>query len=272
MDMWPWHMHGIVEISYILLDLVIILAAVFFCIALIKLYHAYGKPRSILILSISLCCFILGCSIEILYITSLLQSSAIYIANTLIIAAGAILAACSIIYTLRYLLSVAKLDSLTGIYNRRYFVEILQTEIARSGRYDLRFVLLYGDIDDFKAINDLMGHSIGDVVLRRVARKLTDFIRASDVVARWGGDEFVILFPQTDIKDAYDLLRHLGNALNELKMTNPKLSMSCGLVSYPEDGDKADKLINLADHRMYEVKKEKKQVQPLNNQTSPTEQ
>lgn len=257
--MLPWHRLGVVLTPDMIFDLVILVASILFSIAVIKLYNAYGKPRSLLAMLIGVGTFIIGALDDILYATSVLKWPVPHkIDHALIGPTGILLASGSMAYVLRYLLSVAKLDPLTGIYNRRHFKEILDMEIQRSARNNLQFTLLYIDIDDLKLINDRLGHAIGDVVLRRVARKLSDSVRASDVVARWGGDEFVILFPQTNHTGAQVLAERMVAALDNLEVANVQLGSSLGLVAFPDDGENADQLLNLADKRMYQNKREKK--------------
>lgn len=104
---------------------------------------------------------------------------------------------------------IASTDTLTGAWNRLYFEQIVSAEINRLARHDQALSLLILDIDYFKSINDNYGHQIGDLVLVRIAHLLKDNIRTSDVLTRWGGEEFVILAPSTTISEAYDLAERL---------------------------------------------------------------
>jgi len=92
---------------------------------------------------------------------------------------------------------LARTDSLTGIANRRYFIELANMEINRACRYKHPFTIVHIDLDNLKAVNDRFGHSTGDTVLRLVVNTIQNNIRATDIVARLGGDEFVILLPET---------------------------------------------------------------------------
>jgi len=186
-----------------------------------------------------------------------------FVLNTILLAAGTILLSTGVTRALRYLLSVARADSLAGIYNRRHFTEILNMEIGRSVRSNLEFAIMYIDIDDLKTINDRLGHAVGDVVIRRVAQKISDSVRASDVVAQWGGDEFVILFPQTNRTNAQVLAERMITILDNLEVDNVQFGISLGLVAFPDDGENADQLLNLADKRMYQNKREKKYMAGL---------
>jgi diguanylate cyclase (GGDEF)-like protein len=170
------------------------------------------------------------------------------------VSAGTILSAVSMVAILHYLLAAVKIDHLTSVYNRRHFKEVLDIEIARSIRNNLEFTLLYCDIDHFKQINDKMGHTIGDVALRHIAQRLNSNVRVSDVVARWGGDEFVILFPQTDTETAIIMMERLNEEVGSMALAGRQLSVSSGMASFPNDGDSADRLLSLADTRMYHSK------------------
>lgn len=257
--MGPWHLGGIELSLYMLQDLVVFIAAILFAWALTRLYLAYGKPRALLILIIGVVSFVYASIVEMLYISSILPSTLLFNLNTPVVAAGIILSFSSIAYILRYLLAMAKVDPLTGIFNRRYFMEILNSELQRSARHNQQFVILYCDIDNLKEINDIKGHAIGDVVLRQVAQKLSENIRTSDVVARLGGDEFVILLTQTDQTAAQKVKERIDRVLSSNEIGKTGISISTGMVTYPEDGLSAEHLLNLADKRMYENKRSKQQ-------------
>ncbi|MFT9487344.1 GGDEF domain-containing protein [Tepidibacillus decaturensis] len=100
-------------------------------------------------------------------------------------------------------------DTLTNVYNRRYFVQKLEEEIERAKRADSKFSLIMLDIDRFKSINDRFGHNTGDLVLKRMAETIKNRIRRIDTLARWGGEEFVILLPETTVNKAAVLAEEL---------------------------------------------------------------
>ena len=151
-------------------------------------------------------------------------------------------------------------DSLTGVYNRKGLSDFLEKEFQRAKRYEkaLSFVMI--DMDDFKSINDSMGHQAGDYVLRELAGIFKGMVRQPDIVARYGGDEFVILLPETEFREAEILMRRILNKINghifEWGSDKIKTGMSYGISNSQElqKDDPEDLLIKLADSRLYTSK------------------
>jgi diguanylate cyclase (GGDEF)-like protein len=150
-------------------------------------------------------------------------------------------------------------DPLTGLTNRRVLVERLEAEAAEARRHGDAFCVILCDVDGLKAVNDTAGHLVGDSVLRSVATTLRATARTEDVVARFGGDEFVLLLPRTPLDAARALVARLAQELPErtymwggLPHALPRVSV--GIAAFPEDGLLADQLIAKADERMYEDK------------------
>jgi diguanylate cyclase (GGDEF)-like protein/PAS domain S-box-containing protein len=150
-------------------------------------------------------------------------------------------------------------DPLTGLPNRRLFEDRLEGALARSRRNATHFVLLFVDLDDFKQVNDTLGHDIGDLLLQQVGRRLRDSVRRCDTVARFGGDEFVLLLEnlasielaqqlQDKIRAAFAAPFHFG------KGRSLSLQPSIGKAVYPEHGSDAHSLLEHADQDMYRVK------------------
>jgi diguanylate cyclase (GGDEF)-like protein len=149
--------------------------------------------------------------------------------------------------------SEARIDSLTGLANRRAVEEILAAEISRAQRFahDLAVVLL--DLDRFKEINDSFGHAAGDVMLREVSRLLTSLARQGDTVARWGGEEFVVVLPETDLAGAERFAERLRRTIEAHSVGDMHTSASCGVATMlPEDT--VDELIGAADQALYQAK------------------
>jgi diguanylate cyclase (GGDEF)-like protein len=154
---------------------------------------------------------------------------------------------------------LSTVDSLTGLFNRTFFFAAMDREIARSARSGRGFCLLMMDLDELKAINDRLGHFTGDRVLRGVGAVITQGVRQIDTAARYGGDEFVVLLPETDPTGAYVLAEKIRLGVNampiELPGSTPRPSLSIGVVAFPDDGRTADELIISADGAMYASKR-----------------
>jgi diguanylate cyclase (GGDEF)-like protein len=152
---------------------------------------------------------------------------------------------------------LSTIDSLTGLYNRTYFFTALEREIARGDRSGRAFCLVMLDLDDLKAINDRFGHLAGDQVLRGVADIVRSGVRKIDVAARYGGDEFVALLPETDPTGGWVLAEKVRLTVAEQGMpgVDPGPTVSVGVVSYPADGRSADALLVSADRAMYASKR-----------------
>lgn len=156
-------------------------------------------------------------------------------------------------------------DSLTGLYNHRFFHEMIDKEISRIERHSLCFSLILFDVDNFKQINDTLGHNMGDEVLKGVSRILQKSIRESDFGARMGGDEYAALLPETDLKDAAKLaerLRHSVNVFSRNFSSKEGLgfSISVGVGEYrPADGKKKkEEILEEVDKAIYRSKEKGK--------------
>ena len=153
---------------------------------------------------------------------------------------------------------LAHYDQLTNVPNRYLLLDRLTHLITQSTRNAQRFALFFIDVDKFKRINDTKGHIFGDQVLVEIALRLRNSIRSSDTVARFGGDEFVILFENiTDKKDASTMTKTLVQALNtELIINGDKINITCsiGVAIFPDQGTTSDTLLTAADKVMYQTK------------------
>jgi len=150
-------------------------------------------------------------------------------------------------------------DDCTSLYNVRHLNFVLDTEIYRSSRYGYHFSLLFIDLDYFKNVNDTYGHLAGSKLLREIADLLRGSLRLIDYVFRYGGDEFVVLLPQTGKESAYVVARRLRQRLNASKFLqdeglNLSITASTGVATYPDDARTKADLLRLADEAMYIVK------------------
>jgi len=151
---------------------------------------------------------------------------------------------------------LAYLDGLTGIFNRRYFETRITEEIERARRYGTDLALIMVDVDKFKSLNDEFGHLLGDEVLRQVSSLLSRQIRKSDVVCRYGGEEFVVLLPQTTPEQALHVAEKLRLAVAEWQFPGvPRnLTVSGGVGVFPAHGSSRDQLVKAADTALYSAK------------------
>ena len=162
---------------------------------------------------------------------------------------------------LELLNSKSYVDELTHLYNRRYYNEHFQIEFKRAQRYGHGLSLMFIDIDNFKEINDQYGHSIGDTVLKSVSGFIRKLTRGSDICIRYGGDEFLVLLPETSRDAAFEVGGKLQKSVESIpvnlngKFDELLVSLSMGIASYPEDTIEPKMLIELADRALYEAKK-----------------
>jgi two-component system cell cycle response regulator len=160
------------------------------------------------------------------------------------------------------LLQLATRDPLTRLFNRGYVDDRFAVELSRARRYGNVLSIAVIDADRFKSLNDMHGHMLGDLVLRRIGALLQDSFRQSDTVGRYGGEEFVVILPETDMEAAQQKLE----SLRELVASSPivvsqhkepvQVTISAGLACFPDDGKDAAELFALADERMFLAKRE----------------
>jgi diguanylate cyclase (GGDEF)-like protein len=149
--------------------------------------------------------------------------------------------------------SEARIDALTGLANRRAVEEILAAEISRAQRFAHELAVVLLDLDRFKEINDSFGHAAGDVMLRAVSRLLTSLARQGDTVSRWGGEEFVVVLPETDLAGAQRFAERLRRTIEAHAVGDMHTSASCGVAPMLPD-DTVDELIGAADEALYQAK------------------
>jgi diguanylate cyclase (GGDEF)-like protein len=158
-------------------------------------------------------------------------------------------------HTLEHEKELARTDSLTGIANRRYLIELASAEINRAGRYKHPFTVVHIDLDNFKAVNDRFGHSAGDALLRLVGSTIRNNIRATDIVARFGGDEFVILLPETGPEPARVITDKIQKISLDLMQKNQwPVTLSLGVVTFIQPPSTVDEMLKISDGLMYAAK------------------
>jgi diguanylate cyclase (GGDEF)-like protein len=149
---------------------------------------------------------------------------------------------------------LADLDALTNLHNRRYFHETLAREVARAQRYNRHLALIVFDLDDFKEVNDRIGHLAGDAVLAEAAERVRDVVRSADVACRVGGDEFAVILPESSISDADQLYRRIEAAVAARPVAQAgRLRLSAGVAELRPDDD-AVSFFQRADEALYRAK------------------
>lgn len=149
---------------------------------------------------------------------------------------------------------LAHTDHLTGVANRRELLSELQKETEKSMRYGRPLSVVLFDLDHFKDVNDAHGHDHGDLVLREVVRAVKPVLRAADRLGRWGGEEFIILAPEIDVREADRLAERLrAKIADRISDSSPTVTASLGFAEY-ETGDTPETLIKRADQALYKAK------------------
>ncbi|MEO0142484.1 MAG: diguanylate cyclase [candidate division WOR-3 bacterium] len=146
-------------------------------------------------------------------------------------------------------------DELTGAYNRRYLTYWVENEMKRANRFAKKFALILLDIDNFRDINNTYGHLEGDIVLIEFSKFLRGIIREVDCLVRYGGDEFIVLVPNTTQQGTMELAQRIITLLNQSEIAKHRVLCSIGFAIYPDDGTTMETLINYADNLMYNAKK-----------------
>ncbi|MEO0070274.1 MAG: sensor domain-containing diguanylate cyclase, partial [candidate division WOR-3 bacterium] len=155
----------------------------------------------------------------------------------------------------------AAIDGLTKLYNVQYFRERLREEVKRAQRFQHPFSLIIMDLDNFKNYNDTHGHLMGDRLLVQFANVVKKVLRETDLIARYGGDEFIILCPETDKKQGGLAAERIRKVLGDFPFAHREsqplglISISAGVATYPEDGLQPEELIKAADESLYEAKR-----------------
>jgi diguanylate cyclase (GGDEF)-like protein len=178
----------------------------------------------------------------------------------LILLAAAVLLAYTLVERGRELLDHTLRDRLTGAYTRSFLERLLPHELARAERAGTGLALVALDLDHFKRINDQHGHQFGDQALREFAATLIWRLRRSEVLARWGGEEFVIVLPGADVRAARIAVERIRRAVAQLRIATPAgplgLTFSAGIAMYPADGQTHDALFAAADARLLQAKRD----------------
>ncbi|MBO7550421.1 MAG: diguanylate cyclase [Fibrobacter sp.] len=158
--------------------------------------------------------------------------------------------------TLRFLRDISLTDDLTKCYNRRHAMYTLREWFSRSKRYGTSFSLVYFDLNGLKLVNDKYGHQAGDLLLRSVVGVVKKLLRDSDVLFRMGGDEFMVLCPDTDRQGALTCAERMQNAVSGITIVDQSVTFAYGIAHSSEDYKDMDDMLHSADASMYECKKQ----------------
>lgn len=149
---------------------------------------------------------------------------------------------------------LANRDSLTGLWNRRKMDQILLSETERSSRYGSSLSVVMVDIDHFKNVNDNFGHEVGDTVLSSIAALMKNCTRAGDSVGRWGGEEFLVVLPETDVKGALEYAERMRSAVEDNVFHDDiRITSSFGVTQY-RSGEPVNEFVARADEALYDAK------------------
>ncbi len=152
-------------------------------------------------------------------------------------------------------------DHLTGLYLRRYMTEILDSLIYNYNRYKKIFSIIMLDLDDFKKINDTYGHLAGDEVLKTIGNVLKKITRQSDIPIRYGGDEFLVILPETNLDDAVKAAKKIRDKINSITFKKNDIEFKCGVsmgVTQVKEGDTVESILERVDKALYETKHREK--------------
>ncbi len=160
---------------------------------------------------------------------------------------------------IKQLRRLSRTDGLTGLYNHRLFYERLSDEFNRAKRYDSPLAIVLVDLDNFKSVNDTKGHQFGDYLLVKCAQRLREDLRQTDIICRYGGDEFALILTETTGEEAEVMMRRLANAFTQLGRREGApggFGVSFGVSSHPADQGTLKRMVKVADDRLLLSKKE----------------
>ena len=155
----------------------------------------------------------------------------------------------------------ANIDSLTGLYNRRFLEEYARKLMAMARRKESPLGFIMMDLDHFKSFNDIYGHEIGDHILRQFAKTVTQTMRETNLTARFGGEEFVVLLPDTGAKACVLVAERIRKAVTHMAVPSgtekplPQITVSLGIAVYPDHGTELEEVLQASDKALYESKR-----------------
>ena len=150
-------------------------------------------------------------------------------------------------------------DHLTGLFNRRYMEETLERELLRAARKQIGLGIIMLDVDGFKGFNDTYGHAVGDAILQKLGNLLLGYVRGEDIACRYGGDEFIIVMPDSSRNVTYTRAELICEYARKFRLQYEELSLepvtlSLGVAIFPEDGETSASILRAADNALYRAK------------------
>lgn len=253
--MFPFPPKSALKPEDIVTETIMLLVLLIFLVSILRIYRAHGRDKMWGVSLTGIFLFSVGSALDLLdEFYKLPQVIPRLIENGFIVA-GVSVSSAGILMILLRIADTANMDFVTGLYSKAYLRKMLNMELERAMRYNLQLSVLFIDLDDFKKVNDQLGHTAGDVFLRNISEMIKKTVRTTDILARYGGDEFLILMPQTGASGAEILLKRVQEAVYGMELPGGyRIGVSGGVASFPNDGSSIDQLINLADKRMYQNK------------------
>lgn len=246
-----------IMLSDVITESVMIISALVLFVSVLVLYYAYRK-RAWLLAVAGMGAFLVGSVLDLVDEFYRLPQVVPRVVENGLLAGGLLLFSFGLLVIVLQLANMAVTDPLTGLHNKRYLSEILEKAIARSRRYKVPLSVAFLDLNGFKKVNDSHGHTVGDVILREVAQTLKTAVRQSDFITRFGGDEFVVVMPDTDFDGGTTVIQRLKDVVSTQDLGigfNP--GISGGVAEFPRDGSTAEDLVNAACRRMYQEKSQR---------------
>lgn len=242
--MLPFQIKENFKIEDILLESIVIFAMFIVMVSIWKLYVCYRHNKNWNITIIGIALYLIGGILDLLDEFFRLPQIIPRVIENGFIAIGISLFSIGMVIIVKELIGLVNIDPMTGVCNKNYFVKTLKSEINKSIRYSTPLSLIFLDINKFKRINDVLGHKAGDLVLINITKKINETIRSVDIMARFGGDEFIILLPNSNFSDAEQLLNRINKTISNLEIPrNLSIGISGGIASFPEDSDDPERLI-----------------------------
>jgi diguanylate cyclase (GGDEF)-like protein len=219
-----------------------------------RLYISFNKKREWNLPFAGLIVYVVGSIFEILHEFFSFFKTGLYVSDMFHLL-GMIILFVGIWRVIKKLVQIGYVDGLTQVYNQRYIVEKVEGELLKSSKKKGKLSILFIDINNFKEINDTLGHEEGNILLYQIAQAIRKHVRFNDIVGRYGGDEFICILLNISKEEAKQILERMQKSILEMEIGQKyKVSISGGVATFPDDGGTIKELIRVADKRMYEHK------------------